>query len=402
MRETGALSAGPTAGTALLLRLVRDGRPRTRAELAAESGLARSTVAERLDALLDSGLLCHTDKGPSTGGRPPSLYAFNPGARVVLAGDIGATHLTAALTDLSGEVLAEENVSLDVAAGPEAVLKELCRLGGVLLDRADRARGDLMGIGIGLPGPVEHLSGRPTNPPIMPGWDGFDVPGFVSERLGAVTLVDNDVNIMALGEHRAHWAEAEHMIYVKVATGIGSGLIAGGRLHRGSQGVAGDMGHVRLPHGAELPCRCGNVGCLEAVAGGSALARRLTELGSPVRTSGEVAALARGGSVAALTLVRQAGRDIGEVLATAVSLFNPSVIVIGGALSVAGEHLIAGVREVVYQRSLPLATRDLRIVQSRAGERAGIHGAALMVVEHALGPARSEAPAPERLPIPIR
>ncbi|MDB1086443.1 ROK family transcriptional regulator [Streptomyces sp. ACA25] len=395
MTESGLLPAGPAASTAVLLQLVRDGRPRTRAELAAQSGLARSTVAERIDALLDSGLLRHTDKGPSTGGRPPSMYAFNPEARVVLAADVGATHVNAALTDLAGEVLAEEDRPIDIAAGPEAVLEDLCRLGGALLEQVGRTQADLLGIGIGLPGPVEHSSGRPTNPPIMPGWDGFDVPGYVRQRLGAVTLVDNDVNIMAIGEHRAHWAEAQHMIYVKVATGIGSGLIAGGQLHRGSQGVAGDMGHVRLPDGAQVPCRCGNVGCLEAVASGAALAHRLTELGHPAGSSGDVVALARNGSVTALNLVRQAGRDIGEVLAAAVSFFNPSVIVVGGALSQAGEHLIAGVREIVYQRSLPLATQNLRIVQSRAGERAGIYGAALMVVEDALGPTPADSLFPD-------
>ncbi|MDT0310056.1 ROK family protein [Streptomyces sp. DSM 44917] len=381
-----APAAGPTAGAAALLRLLRDGRPRTRAELVAESGMGRSTVAERIDTLQAAGLVAQAENAPSTGGRPPSAFVFNPAARVVLAADIGATHAKTTLTDLSGAVLAEEDLPLDVASGPEAVLKQVCGCGEVLLERSGRARADLLGVGLGLPGPVEHASGRPTNPPIMPGWDGFDVPAFVRERLDAPVLVDNDVNIMALGEHRTHWPSWPHMIFVKVATGIGSGLIADGRLHRGSQGVAGDMGHVQLPHASDVPCRCGNLGCLEAVASGAALAARLTGMGTPARTSADVVALARSGSVPTLKLVREAGRHIGEVLATAVSFFNPSVIVIGGALSLAGEHLIAGVREVVYRRSLPLATQDLRIVQSRAGERAGVSGAALMVVEHAFSP----------------
>lgn len=388
MTQNGSVAVGPTAGTAAVLHLLRDGRPRTRAELVAETGLGRSTVAERIDTLLASGLLVQTDNAPSTGGRPPSTFVFNPGAHVVFAADIGATHAKTALTDLSGEVLIEEDRALDIAAGPEAVLSWVCERGNSLLAEAGRAPADLLGVGLGLPGPVEHASGRPTNPPIMPGWDGFDVPGFVSERMGASTLVDNDVNIMALGEHRREWPERDHMIFVKVSTGIGCGLIADGQLHRGSQGVAGDMGHVQLPHVEAIPCRCGNVGCLEAVAGGVALAARMTELGSPARTSSDVVSLARSGSITALKLVREAGRQIGEVLATAVSFFNPSVIVIGGALSQAGEHLIAGVREVVYQRSLPLATQDLRIVRSRAGERAGVYGAALMVVEHAFAPAQ--------------
>ncbi|MFD7509738.1 ROK family protein [Streptomyces sp. NPDC059853] len=385
--EDGLPSAGQAAGAAALLRLMRDGRPRTRAELVAETGMGRSTVAERVDTLLASGLLHRTDNARSTGGRPPSAFAFNPAARVVLAADVGATHAKAAVTDLSGTVLAEEDLALEIAAGPETVLKQVSEHGEALLHTAGRDRTDLLGIGIGLPGPVEHASGKPTNPPIMPGWDGFDVPGYVQQLLGTSVLVDNDVNLMALGEHRSQWPEWQHMIYVKIATGIGSGLIADGRLHRGSQGVAGDMGHVQLPNETDVPCRCGNTGCLEALASGAALAARLTELGMPAQNSADVVAQARNGSVTTLKLIRQAGRQIGEVLATAVSLFNPSGIVIGGALSQAGEHLVAGIREVVYQRSLPLATQDLRIVQSAAGERAGVYGAAAMVVEHAFTPA---------------
>ncbi|MFI7276930.1 ROK family protein [Streptomyces sp. NPDC049879] len=386
MTRTGPLPAGPAAGTAAVLRAVRDGRPRTRAELAAETGLARSTVAERVEALLESGLVRRADNGRSTGGRPPSMYAFNPAARTVLAVDVGARHLRIAVTDLVGEVLTEGYRAQDVTDGPRAVLERVCELAASLLAASGRGTADLLGIGIGLPGPVEHASGRPTNPPIMPGWDGFDVPGFVRDRLGAVTLVDNDVNAMALGEHRTHWPHRPDLIFVKAATGIGSGLISGGALHRGSQGVAGDMGHVRLQNGADAACRCGNVGCLEAVAGGAAIAARLTADGITADTSADVAALARAGSLPAVALVRGAGRAIGEVLATAVSFFNPSVIVIGGGLSQAGEHLIAGVREVVYQRSLPLATRELDIVQSLAGDRAAVRGAAFMVIERALAP----------------
>ncbi|HET6501725.1 MAG TPA: ROK family transcriptional regulator [Amycolatopsis sp.] len=376
-------------GRGALLRLLRDGRPRTRAELSAETGLARSTVADRVESLLAAGLLRHADKAGSTGGRPPGMFAFNPGARVVLAVDIGATHVKLAVADLGGTIVAERETPLDIAAGPERILDHVSETGPALLTEAGRAAKDLLGVGVGLPGPVEHASGRPVNPPIMPGWNGFDVPGHLRRRLDtALALVDNDVNLMAIGEHRAHWPEAPDLMFVKVATGIGAGLIGDGRLHRGSRGAAGDLGHVRVPHGAEMPCRCGNVGCLEAVASGAAVAAKLTSLGVPARTSADVVDLARGGSVAAIRSLRQAGRDIGEALATAVSLLNPSVIVVGGALSQAGEHLIAGVREIVYQRSLPLATEDLRIVQSRAGARAGVLGAAAMVIDHALSPSR--------------
>jgi predicted NBD/HSP70 family sugar kinase len=379
-------------GRGALFQLFRDGRPRTRAELSAETGLARSTVAERIESLLAAGLLCQADKAGSTGGRPPSTFAFNPAARVVLAADIGATHIKLAVADLSGHLVAERDQAIDIAAGPERVLDYVSETGPALLTEAGREAKDLLGVGVGLPGPVEHASGRPVNPPIMPGWNGFDVQGNLHRRLGTtVALVDNDVNLMAVGEHRTHWPEAPDLMFVKVATGIGAGLIGDGRLHRGSRGAAGDLGHVRVPHGAEVTCRCGNVGCLEAVASGAAVAAKLSALGLAARTSADVVQLARGGSVEALQSLRQAGRHIGEVLATAVSLFNPSVIVVGGSLSQAGEHLIAGVREVVYRRSLPLATENLRIVPSRAGARAGVLGAAAMVVEHALSPSRLDA-----------
>ncbi|MGH3469351.1 MAG: ROK family protein, partial [Thermocrispum sp.] len=301
---------GPAAGTAALLQRLRDGRPRTRAELAAETGLARSTVAERIETLLSSGFLKPAEKAESTGGRPPTMFAFNPAARVVLAADVGATHVLLAVTDLEGEVLAEEGHELDIADGPDAVLDSVCASGTRLVKQVGRGPADLLGVGIGLPGPVEHSTGRPTSPPIMPGWDDFDVMGFVRDRLGVRTLVDNDVNIMALGEHHTQWPQAADMLFVKVATGIGSGLISDGRLHRGAQGAAGDMGHVQLPHGADVACRCGNVGCLEAIASGAAVAAKLTADGTPADGSADVVALARGGSVPALTMLRQAGRDI--------------------------------------------------------------------------------------------
>jgi predicted NBD/HSP70 family sugar kinase len=386
--STAHNNGGTTIGKGALFQLLRDGKPRTRAALSVETGLARSTVTERIDALMAAGLLRFADKAESTGGRPPSMFTFNPDARVVLAADVGATHVKLAITDLAGSVLVEDETHLDIAAGPQPVLDHIATAGRKLLGAVDRQDRDLLGVGIGLPGPVEYASGRPTNPPIMPGWDGFDVKAYVGERLGVAVLVDNDVNLMAVGEHFAHWRDAPDMLFIKVATGIGSGLISDGRLHRGSRGAAGDMGHVQVLRGAEELCRCGNLGCLEAVASGGAIARKLTEMGIPGETSLDVVGLARGGCVEALQRLRQAGRDIGEVLATAVSLFNPSVIVIGGALSQAGDHLTAGVREVVYRRSLPLAIEELRIVQSRAGDQAGILGAATMIIDHALAPQR--------------
>jgi predicted NBD/HSP70 family sugar kinase len=374
------------AGAGDLLSLLRDGRPRTRAELISCTGLARSTVTQRVDLLLGSGLIGHAGDGVSTGGRPPARVAFNPSARIVLGADVGATHARLAVTDLAGAVLAETVYELDIADGPDVVLPGLVRCVRKLVRRTGRRVDELLGLGLGLPGPVEHSTGRPINPPIMPGWDGFDVPGYLTDALGTVALVDNDVNVMALGEHFAHWRDADHLVLVKVATGIGSGIISDGELRRGAQGAAGDLGHIQVPGGGEAPCRCGNTGCLEAVASGAAVAARLRALGIEATSGADVVRLSRAGNVPATQLLRAAGRDIGAVLASVVSLLNPSVIVLGGALSQAGEHLLAGVREVVYRRSLPLATQHLRIVESRTGERAGVVGAAVLVLEHALAP----------------
>lgn len=367
-----------------LLQLLRDERPRTRAELAELTGLARSTVGARVDALLASGLLAPSGEAASTGGRPPARFVFNPQARMVVAADLGATRARLALTDLSGRPFREIADDLAIAEGPEVVLDWVVAAAQRLVDESGRSGRELIGVGIGLPGPVEHSSGRPMRPPIMPGWDGYDVPAHVGAALEVPVLVDNDVNIMALGEHARSYPDVEHLLFIKVATGIGAGIISGGRLHRGAVGAAGDLGHVAAPHAPAIVCRCGNTGCLEAVASGAAVARALRDKGVDASTSSDVAALVRSGSIPAERAVRQAGRTIGEVLATCVSLLNPSVIVIGGSLAEAGESLLAGVREVVYGRSLPLATGGLQIVAARTGEQAGLIGAATTVTQHLL------------------
>ncbi|MFF4357687.1 ROK family protein [Streptomyces sp. NPDC001604] len=373
-----------------LFQLLRDGRPWTRTELATTTGLARSTVAGKVDPLLRSGLVVPVGDARSSGGRPASRFAFDPQARTVLAADVGASHVRVALTDLKGQVLAEERADLPVAAGPDALLGYVTDSGKRLLAESRRPD-NLAGVGIGLPGPVQHSTGRPVKPPIMPGWDGFDVVGFVQRTLPSPVLVDNDVNIMALGERAGFWPDVDDLLFVKVATGIGSGVISSGQLQRGSEGTAGDLGHVRAARGLDIVCRCGNTGCLEAIASGDAVARSLAAQGLDAASGADVVTLAEKGNVVAIHALRQAGRDIGEVLATCVNLLNPSVIVIGGSMAAAGEHLMAGVREVVYHRSPPLATTNLRIVLSRAGDRAASMGASQLVCQHILSPEGIEA-----------
>ncbi len=373
--------------TSDVFELLRDGAPRTRAQLADASGMARSTIAARIDVLMRLGLVAPYGGGVSTGGRPPSLLAMNPRARVVAGVDIGASHATAGLADLAGTILAERRADLDVATGPDHVLGWAEKVISELLDDQHRKASELSAIGIGLPGPVEHSTGRAINPPIMPGWDRYDVPAHVQRAFKVPVLIDNDVNIMALGEQHAHLPDVHDLVFIKVSTGIGAGLISGGELQRGAQGTAGDLGHVRVVRADGVICRCGNEGCLEAIAAGPALARALQMQGVAAETGQDVVDLVRRGDPVAGQVVRQAGRDLGEVVATLVNVINPSAIVIGGAMADAGESLIAGIREVVYQRSLPLATEHLTIATSQAGERAGVIGAAALAIGHVLSPA---------------
>jgi predicted NBD/HSP70 family sugar kinase len=380
----GGPRASATVTTGELLRLIRDGRATTRADLASLTGLARSTVGQRLDALIAGGLVYEAKKGPSTGGRPPTVLAFNESAGVVLAVDLGATHCRIAVADLNNATLAEVAGDLDIALGPEKVIERVMRRCHELLKLAGRVAADVRGVGLGVPGPVEFASGRPVSPPIMPGWDGVSIPELVRKQFDAPVLVDNDVNIMALGEWWAQLRDDPDILFIKVGTGIGCGIVAGGEIYRGSQGAAGDLGHIQVTDAVDALCRCGNVGCIEAVAGGAAIARQLRTLGYEANTSRDVVKLVRTGNTDAVRLVRTAGRQLGSVLASAVNFFNPSVIVMGGDIAHAHEQLLAGVREVVYQRSLPLATRHLRILRSGLGDRAGVTGAGVMVIERIL------------------
>lgn len=391
--DSGAtLPANGVPGSAgAILELVRTGRATTRGDLVSVTGLARSTVAQRIDALLANRLLVSGSDSASTGGRRPGTLAFNSDAGVVLAGDIGAMHSRVAVTDLAGRVLSQRTKEIPVAEGPERVLSWLEGAFDSLLAEAGQDVDRLRGVGVGLPGPVEFATGRPVTPPIMPGWHLYPVGQRLAERFGVLALVDNDVNIMAVGEHWSRWRDEAFLMFVKIGTGIGCGLVAGGHVHRGADGAAGDIGHIHVPDQDDVVCRCGNLGCLEAVAGGSALAARLAELGLPTRTSRDVVAQVLASQPDAVRHVREAGHAIGGVLAACVNMLNPAVIVIGGDVAGAGEQLLAGIREVVYRRSLPLATGRLRIVPSELGDEAGITGAAVMVLETILSPAAVDA-----------
>jgi len=375
----------PSGSPGTLLDLIRTGDVVTRADLVEVTGLARSTVSQRVDVLISEGYIIEAGEARSTGGRPPTTLAFNPRRAVVLAADIGATHSRFAVCDLNSEPIAETTVDLSVSDGPDALLGVAETSFDSLLEESGHAEPAIAGIGIGVPGPVDFTAGRAVHPPIMFGWHDYPIRDRFSERYGVTTLVDNDVNVMALGEYWSIGRSVDDLLFVKVGTGIGSGLILGGHLHRGARGAAGDIGHIQAGS-TEVVCRCGNIGCLEASAGGGALADQLAAMGYDTANSRDVVGLVATGNADAVRLLRHAGRLIGEALSSVVNLLNPELVVIGGDLARPGQTLVAAIREVVYKRSLPLSTADLRIQESRLEDRAGVIGAAALVLDHVLYP----------------
>lgn len=368
-----------------VLAILRDGTPRTKTELAEATARARSTVSARLAELVEAGLVVQLDRTVSTKGRPSTLYALGTDRRVIAAVELGARHGIIALTDLAGAVLTHEYVALEIAAGPVTVLDDVTDRLTQQLEQLGRPAADVIGVGIALPGPVEHETGMPVSPPIMPGWDRFDVISYLRRSFDVPVVVDNDVNVMAIGEWAMVWPDERDLLMVKVATGIGAGVIADGHLVRGAQGAGGDIGHIQLDGTSDRLCRCGQVGCLEAVASGTGIAQTLREQGVEARDGRDVVALVRAGDMAATRAVREAGRAIGQVLAGCICVLNPALIVLGGEIVQVGEPLLAGVREVIYRRSQPLATKQLQVVAAQNIELAGAIGASRLVQDLVFG-----------------
>lgn len=379
------------AHQAHLLHLLRDTGPVSRAELGDAVHLSRSKLAVELDRLGEIGLVETDGLAASRGGRRSGIVRLNRRLRFVGI-DIGATSVDVAITDPELRVLAHASEPADVRQGPDAVLAIALDLVGKL--RADGEAAEIHGVGVGVPGPVSFRDGVPVAPPIMPGWDQFPVRSVLSQHLGAPVLVDNDVNIMALGEMHAGLSRTvADFLFVKVGTGVGCGIVVDGKVYRGVNGSAGDIGHIRIEDDGPL-CACGNTGCLEAFFSGAALARDATDAARSGRsaqlaermsqverlTAADVSVAAAAGDPVALELVRAGGRRLGFLLAGLVSFFNPGMVVIGGGVAAGlGHPLLAEVRSVVYRRSLPLATGNLPVVLSEMGSQAGVVGATRLV-----------------------
>ncbi|GHF14095.1 sugar kinase [Streptomyces spiralis] len=381
-----------------LLQLIRSGRANTRAALQRATGLSRSTVGQRLDLLNRAGWLRHTT-GTSTGGRPSDRIVFDPTHASVIAVDLETRHARTAVLDLAGTILAEHTGPLEITRGPEEVLDHLAASFPDLIAAAGVGPDHVCGIGMSVPGPVDWETGRVVEPPIMPGWDRYPI----RERLqkayaehvasgpedGIPVFLDNDANLMALAERQANHRDCSAFVLVKVSTGIGAGVVIGDGVYRGIDGGAGDIGHIRLHDQPDALCMCGSQGCLAAVASGRALARQLSEIGLETTSGSDVKRLLAEGHPDAIRLAREAGRRVGEVLVTVVTLLNPGVLMLAGDLS--GVPFMTGVRELLYRRAMPRTTANLQIVTSRLGDHAGVIGAAGMVVEILYSPAQADA-----------
>ena len=370
----------------------------SKARLIEALSYSRGKISAEVARLIEKGLLAEEGLAESEGGRRSPLLGIPSSAGLIAAVDIGATSIDVALTTLGSELLARRGEPVDVREGPGPILDRVKVLLHELLGECAANRRDVLAIGVGVPGPVEQASGLLTVPPIMPGWDRFPIRGAFAGEYGAPVFIDNDVNVMALGEHWGGVARGvDDVIFVKIGTGIGSGIIIDGRLHRGTQGCAGDFGHICVDPEGPL-CSCGNSGCLEAVAAAPAIvvkAERCARQGESPRLMAllhekgelsmtDVGEAARRGDPCALTIIRGSGRLIGQTLASAVNVLNPSMIVIGGGVSRVGNALLAEVRSAVYQRSLPLATRNLPIVMSELDDVAGPVGASVMAAREIL------------------
>jgi predicted NBD/HSP70 family sugar kinase len=383
---------GPMVSPGEILELIRTGQVRTRRELQERTGLSRSTVALRLTELSSAGYIRAVGHRLGGAGRPTGILSFDETDKLVLVADLGATHARFALIDAGGHTLAESTQDLLIQQGPSIVLKIVIRRFRELLKRAERPVEQVAGIGVGVPGPVDFATGRPTRPPIMPNWHGHPVAEELSAALGSPAFVDNDANLLGLGEARDVYPGVDNLLFVKVGTGIGAGIILGGQPERGATNQSGDIGHIKIAHPVKgLRCACGATGCLAAHASGAALARQLAARGIEAHTSRDVVRLVGEANPHAIKLVHDAGRLIGEVLATAVALLNPTIVVIGGDLALAHEHLLDCIRDVLYERSVPAATRSLGVFTSQLGDRAGVQGARHMVVDQVFSAAAVDA-----------
>ncbi|WP_106177503.1 ROK family transcriptional regulator [Prauserella shujinwangii] len=380
MPDPGPSSAGH------VLAVLRAEGPLTRHELQERVGLSRVTLVERLDALRRAGLLSQAGYRESSGGRRAEVLAVNDSGRTALVADLGQSHATLAVVDLRGTVFARRDLRLPARHEPAEVVPLLIGTGRDLLAEVGRA-GSLCAIAFSVPGQIDHVRGVTVAPPTMPGWNGSPLRDPFTEEFGVPVLLENDANALALGDYYAMGRPAATLVGVKVGTGIGSGVVIGGRVHRGETGAAGEIGHMRI-EGSEQRCTCGRRGCVAASASGQALVRQLRETG--VRSVDDVVRRVGQGRPEAVRAVRSAGRLVGVVLATLVTIVNPKYVRLGGAVGVLPPFLDS-LRRTVETHAQESALRKLDIAASGLGENGVIVGLAGLVADEMLAAATVDA-----------
>jgi predicted NBD/HSP70 family sugar kinase len=357
----------------------------SRADVTRWTGLSRSTVSSIVGDLHDEGLVVDRHDGgreASGSGRPPALIALDPAVGFALGIDFGKRHLAVALADLSHEVLGEQRVEMtdDYEAG-EGMLRA-AELVDRLLDDLDADRGRVIGVGMGIPGPV-HRTGTVGSLTILPGWSGTSPAERMADLLELPVRVGNDANLGALAE--STWGAGRgsaSVVYLKLATGIGAGIVIAGRLFEGAGGTAGEIGHTTIDETGDI-CRCGNRGCLETYAGAAAIASLLSRSFGEQLDPEDVLSRAAEGDPGCRRALADAGRHIGVAVANLCNLVNPERIVVGGSMGRAGALLLDPLRESVTLRAIQSAGEDVRIVPGELGERAELLGAVALVLQEA-------------------
>lgn len=369
----------------------------SRTDISRITNWSRPKVTSVINRMIDRGYLVEVGEGDSQGGRRPRLLQLNSRLGYIAGVDIGATSMDVALADLNVEIMARDSSPADVRSDPAELLGEVERRLLEIVRRQGLKPEQILGIGMGVPGPVDVAKGVLVAPPLMPAWENFPIRDFFRKSFpNAIVSIDNDVNIMALGEMRAGAGVGiENFLYIKVGTGIGAGIICHGKVHRGSTGSAGDIGHICADRSGPV-CRCGNIGCLEIMAAGPAMAERAKAaamngssvvLAKKMHNNGgilraeDVGAAAREGDRVAIEIIQSSGQMIGDVLAGLVNFFNPSLILIGGGVARIGNQLLASIRQAVLKRSTSLATHDLVVAYSPMGAEAGVTGAIHMALD---------------------
>jgi predicted NBD/HSP70 family sugar kinase len=385
--RAGSLEALRRLNRLRVIHALRDQGQISRAEIARRTGLSRSTVSSLVSDLQADGLVVERGEPGAAhgtqGGRPPILLSFDASAGAAVGIDFGHSHLRVAVSDLSSRILAERAVPLDTDHAAEQGLDAAAELVAELLAEANLDEAQVIGAGMGLPGPILQEDGLVGSSAILPGWVGVRAVAEMRRRLDVPILVDNDANLGALAEAAfGAGQDASDLIYLKVASGIGAGLLLNGRLYRGTGGLAGELGHFLVdPNG--LVCRCGNRGCLETLAATGALVELLGRSHGDDMTVQRMLDLARAGDVGCRRVIADAGRAIGRAISMLINMLNPELVVVGGDLAAAGDLLLDGVRDSIARAALPSAAEAAEVVTGVLGERAQVLGAIALVISEA-------------------